>query len=313
MKKIIIIGIIILTIIFAGCNSTSNKDKNLIKTVDLYKGTDGLDFEFLKDSPPSEMYSNQSFQIITLIKNKGPYPIDNAKMVLSYDNTDFYLKGSKEYSFTLNGKDIYNARNDEKIKSFYALAIPLLPNSEFLQSTILATACYGYQDKLTTEICIDIDPYNLNPVEKPCKVTDQSFSGQGGPLGVSRIEQKTIVSDMGVRPQFIIYLKNFGQGQVISKDKIQDLCASQKILKEDLNGITLKDVSFSKYTLSDITCEPSNLRIFDKEEFFVCTLNDDKEILKEESSYKTSLNIEFDYGYALTKSKDISIKKMKTR
>lgn len=312
MKKQLIIGIIILTIILSGCNSSSNK--NTIKTVDLYKGTDGLDFEFLKDSPPNEIYSNQSFQIITLIKNKGPYAIDNARIILSYDNTDFYFKGSKDYTFSLNGKDVYNTRNDEKIKSFYVQAIPLLPNSEFLQSTILATACYGYQNKLTTDICIDIDPYNLMPVEKPCKITDQSFSGQGGPVGVSKIEQKTIVSDKGVRPQFLIYIKNFGQGQVISKDKIQDLCGSQKISKEDLNGITLKDLSFSQYKYpEDIECEPQNLKIFEKEEFFVCTLKDEKEILKEESSYKTSLNIEFDYGYTITKSKDITIKKMKIR
>ena len=310
--KTLILFITIFSILISGCTSSNKNQAGIIKAVDIYKGTDGLDFEFLKDSPPNEMYPNQSFQIITLIKNKGAYPIQNAKLVLSYDNTDFTI-GTKEYYFSLNGKDIYDTRNDEKIKSFYGKSLPLLSNSAYLQSTIIATACYDYQNKLSTDICVDTDPYNLNPTEKACKTQDQSFSGQGGPVGVSRIEQKSEVSDRGVRPQFIIYLKNFGQGDVISKEKINDFCGSYTITKDSLNGITLKDISFSQYTRSDIKCEPETLRLVNNEEFFVCTLINEMEIPKTVSTYKTNLNLEFDYGYTFTKSKDITIKKPITR
>lgn len=311
LKKIAITLIILSTLlIITGC-TPSKKTNNEIKMADVYKGTGGLDFEFLKDSPPNELYSNQSFQIITLIKNKGAYPIDDAKLILSYDTSDFYIKGSKETQFMLNGKNIYNVRNDEIIKSFYAQAIPLLPNSEYLQSTILASACYTYKNKLSTDVCIDMDSYNLKLIEKACKTRDQSFSGQGGPVGISRIEQKMLVTDGGVTPQFIIYLKNFGNGDVISKDKIYDMCGSQTVTREDLNTITLTDVSFSQYGFADMNCEPEKLRLLDNEELFICTLN--SEIPKEESTYITNINVEFNYGYVITKSKDIIIKKMKSR
>lgn len=317
MKKNLVISVILLlALIISSCNSSvSNKNKSPISDINIYKGTEGLDFDFLKDAPPSDLYQNQTFQITTLIKNKGAYPISNAKMVASFDSQDFDFLSQKSFSFSMKGKELYNPTNDEVVKNFYVKAVPLLPNSVFLQSSILLTVCYDYSNKLNTEVCVDTDPFNLKPVEKACKMTDLSFSGQGSPVTVTKIEQKMVTSESGYRPQFKIYMKNAGKGQVVSKEKVYEVCGSQQIDRDSINVITLKDVRFSKYSKNagDIECEPQNLRLINNEDYFICTLKEESIIPRDEATFKTNFYLEYEYGYTLSKSKDINIRKMNVR
>ncbi len=314
MRKKIILAMIIagISIMLGGCTSFGTKDKAPITDVNVYTGTDGLDMEFLKDSPPSEMYENEEFQAVVDLKNMGAYPINNGRIVIT-DEPDYMDIGTSTYSFNLKGKEAYVRVDDETVKDFFLKAKTLEDKSVSHQSTILATACYDYGTKLNTEICIDTDPHNLKMIEKACQAKDLSFSGQGAPVSIERIEQKMLVKEGGdVKPQFLIYIKNNGDGQVLSKNMIDTACGSSSMNRQDINGLTLKAISFSHFTKDDMNCTPSTLRLTGGEDYFVCTLKDEMAISGNDATFTSNLYVELEYGYTVTKAKEFIINKLNT-
>lgn len=314
-KTIIITSLLIISLFLSGCIGTFGKKENPITDIDVYKGTNGLEIEFLKNSPPESIFEGESFQVTTILNNKGAYPINNGTVVLT-NEIDYVEAKKNSDNFALKGKEMYDPSNHDIIKDFSLKAIKIDPKSYERNSIILVTACYDYGTKLNTEVCIDTDPYNQKIVEKPCQIKDLSFSGQGAPIAVTKVITKMLVTDQKkIRPQFQIYIRNDGNGQVISKngDTIKNACGSNSINRSELNGVILKDLRFSEYNLStkkDLDCMPDILRLSNKEEYFVCTLKPEKAIEEKISTFKTNLYIELEYGYTTTKSKEFKIKKL---
>lgn len=292
-----------------GCTSPNNNSP--VTDTKVYQGTGGLDIEFLKDSPPNEVYEQETFQVVAMLKNKGAYEIKNGQIVLTYEK-DYIASNIDKINFALDGKTIYTPQDDEKINSFYLNTKEIPAMSQTFSSIILLTACYDYATILQTEVCIDTDPHETKTIEKACKSESRSFSGQGSPIEVERVEPKMISTQNGILPQFKIYLQNSGDGEVISKNKINEICGFGNIEKSDINGVTLKEIRFSKYSKKndDISCLPQFIKLVDGQDYFVCTLNEDKVIDSETSTFLTDLYLEFDYGYTITKSKEFSIKKL---
>lgn len=305
---IIILGVVLIS----GCIST-NKPDTPITDVNIYKGTDALEIEFLPESPPDEIYEEEIFQVVALLKNKGAYPINNGIVVLTYED-DYFESGKALEYFQLRGKDMYDYSDDKIIKDFYLESKKLEGMSTGHDSILLITACYDYKTILSTKICIDTDPHQIKEIKKTCETETESFSGQGSPISVKRIEPKMLSTPNGIKPQFRVYIKNNGRGEIISKDKINEICSSNKIEKSDLNGVILNDIRFSKYSKrnGDIKCVPKILKLVDGEDYFVCTLNEEYAIPSDLPAYLTDLYIEFDYGYTITKSKEFFIKKINT-
>jgi len=79
----------------------------------------------------------------------------------------------------------------------------------------------------------------------------------------------------------------------------------------------LKDIRFSQYTIADMDCQPNPnnqanpiLKLTnDAQNYFICTLKPERAIPISESTFKTSLYVELEYGYMTTKSANILIKK----
>ncbi|MBR9690506.1 hypothetical protein GOV08_02365 [Candidatus Woesearchaeota archaeon] len=311
MDKIKTIFLIILTITLAACTS-NNGDDTPITDIDVYRGTDGLEIEIFDGSPPLDVYEGETFQVVAQLTNKGAYPIHDGILVLTYEEDYVEPIGAPVEGFELKGKEIYDPSDHNTIKSFFLTAKNIGSLSNTHPSIILVTACHDYMTKLSTEVCIDTDPHNLKTIENLCELDTLSFSGQGGPVTVSRIEQKMLVdSNGGVRPQFKIYIENKGRGEVVSSGKIGDVCSSETLNRTDINGIILKNISFSRYSMKNnqIECIPKNLRLIDGEDHFICSLRESLSISSDRSPFITGLYLEFDYGYTLTKSREFEIKK----
>lgn len=304
-KKILLL---ILTIIFiSGCGRFSTKG-GPISEVNVHKGTDALEMEFLKENPPREVYEDQIFKAVVFLKNDGAFDITNGYLLigLEKDYMELLYKYDQRIDLKLDGKSIQTPVGEEKIEEFVLKAKKIDPQTEEHESSIYITSCYEYRTELSETVCIDTDIYNVKPIEKACEVKDTSLSSQGAPVAITRIENRISPSESGdiIIPQFVIYIQNKGRGEVIDKDKIEEVCSSEPLSSEDIN--TLKIGAY----LSGIPleCKPRELKLKKKQDKIICTLREG--IKKEEPAFTTLLSVILDYGYTQTISKRVTIKKI---
>ena len=324
MKNLTILFITALLI--AGCQS---QQSNIITYVDIYKGIDGLDMDFLPNSPPKEIYSDEDFFAGIQLENKGAFDIGNIarnegekgyeaylSLVIEDDYMEVAEEGFKDIiPFSLEGKSTFNPKGTKNTTTIKLKAKDVDTQSESHTSLITVSACYKYKTTLGTEACIDADVYNLNQKAKACNVQDQTFSGQGAPVVITKIESRMLPheDESKVRPSFMIYIKNKGNGQVIKRDMIENVCTSITLDHEAFNTIYAN----AKLSNQLLDCSPKEIqesgtnegyiRLKDKEDFIRCTLTEG--IKKNKGTYSTPLTIELDYGYTLSATKEVKILK----
>ncbi|GAG33164.1 unnamed protein product, partial [marine sediment metagenome] len=86
MTKIIkIVIIILIVLIIIGCKG--KKSSKPVTREDLYTGTDGLVFNFLKNAPPDQVYASteterSQFNVVIDLENKGAFNIEEGYLTL---------------------------------------------------------------------------------------------------------------------------------------------------------------------------------------------------------------------------------------
>ncbi len=317
---------------------------------DIYRGTDGLTLEFIENSPPDEVFEKTIAPLGIILKNEGAYDITDGYITFSLEEDYMLLdttstrtskRGRKDYDerfdwiderditwigmkpqikFSLKGKTIESPEGDQEIMTLKADVKALEELSQIHESTILATACYDYKTQLAATICVDTDIYNLKGVVKSCEVRDISFSDQGGPVAVTRIETEMMPMDVPnmIRPQFLIYIQNKGEGLVIKKEPevISDAC-SEKPLNYSKLGIVFINVYLGG-DQKQLSCDVTDNKPDSDEKISIVKLRDDEGIARcvleegideKEGTYPSILRIELDYGYTHTISTEVIIKK----
>jgi hypothetical protein len=284
---------------------------------EIYKGTEGVILDFF-DLLPNDALEKEELNFAVKIENKGVYPVTNAKLIITLEKGFIGVLNKGTHIFVqedieLDGKDFFVDFDDFIVEEVAIKINDLDELSAYHDSFIFTNFCYDYHNTLYADVCIDTDPYNLNAIEKPCQggETLNFGSGQGGPVTVERIETRMFVENDNVRPQFKIYLANRGQGTVIKKNTIDQVCNNVELGQEIYNTIELTALEFSKYNLNDFNCIPEELNLRRDQEFFVCTLK--QGIPKTISTFKTPLQLELDYGYTESLTKEIKIMKGSTK
>lgn len=317
-KKIILSLILILIVV--GCTATSKK---AVDAADLRIGFKGLGMEFLKGTPPKKVFEGDLFPVMVRIRNDGAYSImESNKAVLSlglekdYTNAIYFSSGGKAQNildnaaeFYLDGKTAINPKGDEEIISYSVQAGRLDPQSEMHTSSIIATLCYPYETVLQATICIDTDPNSLRPGKKVCK--SQSLvagNGQGAPVAVAKIEINMLPLQSSpqagsadkIKPQFLIYVENKGDGTVIKKESVGEFCTKSSTLHENLNVVYV-DAFLSGIKLNcqldaeDKPNERGHIKLKDKKDIIICNLGEG--IDKAQDSYLSTLRVVLNYGY----------------
>jgi len=200
--------------------------------------------------------------------------------------------------------------------------------------TILATVCYPYATKASPTVCIDPFPFD-DRQEKVCNIGTQTLSSQGAPVQVTKIEQEASTKKI----QFKIHIKNVGGGDVIQTGNSKNLeggtlptldrCSplgNGLLDRKDFDRVQLNKVQIGSVDLlkdaqgnfrNPKLCSPfadgsdDIIRLFDGVGFVICTLTVD-DLGSIQSAYTTPLNIELEYNYRSTISKQIEISKLKT-
>jgi len=289
----------------------------------IHTGTEGLYMEFMKGSPPKEVYQNGLINFNIMLENKGAYGIKKGFLSFGYDEDYFELvKGEEKLDFTKDEKDnVLEGRSKENLKGerrfivyqFKAKQIDM--QSETHTSDFALTSCYEYQTTTTQQVCIDTNYYELKPIIEQCKVKDISLNSQGAPVALTKIEGQILAhaDESKIKPQFVIYISNKGKGEVIDSDKVEDACSSSSLNYADINAIKISAFLGDK----QLDCKPKKspdskemegyIKLKKDQDFVRCSF--DEGISTGVSPYLTSLSVKMDYGYTFSESKEVMIKK----
>ena len=313
MKKTILFLILALFLIagYTKCTLTQRP-----KTIDIYQGTDGIVMEFLKGAPPDKIPENSEFQIISIIENRGASDVGEGYLTISLEKDYMHLfdwmleepivsygVDNEKVRFQLDGKSEYSPNGGRGIIKLLARTKKIESLIESHTSNIGLTACYKYETISNPTVCLDTDIYNLRVGEKSCEVKDVILSSQGAPVAVTKIEQSMLVHDDKIEPQFLIYIANKGNGQIIDKDKIDEACSEK-------GGYNLSVVNVEAYLSGKkLDCIPNPVKLTKTRNFARCSAYKDDWIEKDSIGYETLLKINLTYGYTSTISKNIRIEK----
>jgi len=304
-SKIIFPASIILILFISGC--VSNPFVKPITQNDLRTGKQGILMEFLTNAPPGEIYEDYPFQIGIILKNMGAYDIKNGFISFSIeeDYTELMNQADEVTRFNLKGKSVSLPTGDQLVKIIKAKTKKIGEQSEKHESSILANVCYQYQTKKDVTTCIDTDVYNLKKMKKVCTVRDITLTPQGAPVSITKIESEMLPAedDNLIKPAFKIHIRNVGNGEVIDKGKISDICSSEPVNYKELNIVDVKVMLSNE----ELECKPIPLKLKYGDDVVRCIL--EKGISKDMATYTTPLIIELNYGYTYSISKKIIIKK----
>ncbi|RLE37632.1 hypothetical protein DRJ17_06135 [Candidatus Woesearchaeota archaeon] len=304
-SKIIFPASIILILFISGC--VSNPFVKPTTQDDFRTGRQGILMEFLTNAPPSETYEDYPFQIGVMLKNTGAYDIKDGFVSFTIEEGYMELMNQNDevVRFSLKGKSVSLPTGDQLVKIIKAKTKKIDEQSEKHDSTILANVCYKYQTKKDITTCIDTDIYNLKKMQKVCMVRDITLTPQGAPVAITKIESEMLPAedDNLIKPAFKIYIKNVGNGEVIDKGKISDICSSEPLEHKELNIVDIKVMLSNE----ELECKPKPLKLKDDGDEVRCIL--EKGVPKDRATYTTPLTIELNYGYTYSISKKIMIKK----
>jgi len=210
--------------------------------------------------------------------------------------------------FDVDGKSILSPIGDDIFITIDAEASKIGEQSETRPSTILATTCYSYQTVFGSTVCIDTDIYGIRKGKKVCTVNDLSFSeGQGGPVEITKVESKILPDGDNIKLQFLIHIENNGNGEVIKLSKVEEACSSVPLEYKDFNTIKIS-ATLSGDPLN-CSSDENFIRLKEKRDVVRCT---SISIGRNRDTYTAPLNVELDYGYTFTISKNIIIEKVLT-
>jgi len=316
MKKTILFLILV---IFLSAGATKCTLISRPKTIDIYKGTEGIAMEFFFFFFPDKISENTEFQIIVNIKNKGASNVRDGYLSVnlekdyvdivyydwSFDEGFNYGIYDEQVEFDLEGKSQFNPNGVESIIKIIAKTKEIEELMESHISTIGLTACYKYLTIANPTICVDPDVHNLRIGEKSCVIKDISLISQGAPVAVTKIEQNMLTHEDKIEPQFLIYLANKGNGQIVNKEDVEEACSAAGLGKDTWNVINITAYLSGK----ELDCNPNPVKLTKTKDFVRCSAFEYDWIDKDLLAYESILNINLTYGYTSTISKDIKIEK----
>ena len=302
-KRNLFVVLLILSVVLIGCGR-----EGYIPRYDPYRGTQGLEMNFLDNAPPDVVHELNTFPVGIRLKNRGAYPITRGIININVerDYVSDYILG--DTSIMLNGRTIYDQQGEEQIKLFEYRTLNMDAMSQIRDSVISITACYEYQTQLKTEACIDPDVFNLlQERNKPCTVRPQSFSGQGAPVGIVNIEPSISRSSQNqdlIIPHFEITVQNLNRGHVINRGTVMQYCTNQQMQREDFGIVHLHAELASR----NLKCNPEIIRLDERGSGKTrCVLEEG--ILGTTTAYASLLDINLFYGYTEAISKKFKIQR----
>lgn len=330
-KRIFVLFVVLVVFLLAGCTGLFKKGQG-VSLMPVHVGKTGLEMSYLDNLPPASVFASTPrteslFPVAVKLNNKGAADITEGYLSVALEKdylqlrewnieaTEAFAVGTSQENtaFTLAGKSALDPTGEEDIVSFTLKALPLDPQSQTHASTIITTACYGYETQAAAEVCINPELFTTKPIEKICQPgTTQLGQGQGAPVTVTRVETKMLPGPgESMLVQFLLTLQNVAKGNTLNPASVARACSSLPLENTDLNLVTLRDVRVSRFSLArgDFECTPHPVRLRDNTATIRCTLKPNL-LRRSEGAFKTTLFIALDYGYMFSTSKTVQIERI---
>lgn len=313
-----IIFLLAIILFLPGCNLLTgilgggNTD---IKVPNIHTGSQGLKMSFVENQPMSSYRVTETEGapiIITLtLENMGTSLLAEDTTITVNTDNNYIVMDNDRANVALQGKTQERPLAGEKTTvTFTGMVQPMKIEDD--KSVIDVSACYRYSVEGQFDVCIDTDPANLRTGKKGCSSKDNSISssGQGGPVGASKIEVVLNEHLNSVSPKFLVHVRNFGKGRVFDAFKSPSALCSSAL--SDASSINVVFVG-AKLAGLEFKCEPNPLVLSDVEENnYVTCSNAGYGVSTDTSSFASSLVVYMVYDYIDSISKEITIKKIKT-
>ena len=299
-KQFILLFLIMLVIFIGACNKKPKETGAFIG------GTKGLEISFLASAPPAEFNSDDSVPVTVLLKNlgEGDIGISEAQVkVFGVHTPSFGLSDN----FVSNQKKIVPVSEFAKEGGEGEVSLGSIKyNAEinnFETFPIKAKVCYPYNTRAQINACITSRRIEDGKGEKTCTYTGEKASSgsvSGGPIQITSFTEKLRASD-GIL--FDIVIENKGTGKVYrALSSCSDIEDSTKI-------DNLIDVVNVRFNNQDVECNflgetssSGEVRLIDNKKTLTC-----QRTVSDSSSFKQTLQIDLDYIYVDSATKQIKI------
>ena len=326
LNKILVLCAILVLLILPGCAKKTDEGQSFDRT-----GTEGITASFIPGQPPEKIYaelnSNNRFDIVLELRNKGNYPESGKGSGASGLGPKFgtiYLSGFDKNIITnldqpkegsrndlsamaLEGKSQINPNGGQDIAGFTGAIDRNKLNVNVYEPILSATLCYYYETVTGPSVCIDPQPYSA--IEKVCQAKDLSMTSQGAPIAITRIDEETFAT----KTQFRITVKNVGNGQVA--EGTEGKCAKPTVQRDDIDKLK---VEYVKASTTELSCGPfidtnikgnsGLIRLISGEGSIICELPSDL-YSNYVNAYTTPLSIKLSYSYRTSTQRNLRIVK----
>lgn len=294
MVNLVHIGLLV-TIVFilAGCGSSISSRDNYMS------GTEGIRMNFVGQNPPHTIYVdsrfNEPYDVIIEAHNRGTSPSNNIETFFTgFDDRIVHVSSLPSFSFTREG-DYRSRFNPEGgyDEGSAQLSIRDLGAIDTYEFPLRLVYCYEYETHASIQLCVDPNPHRRSS-DDACIPASVGTSGQGAPIGISRVEME----NMPGRVRLKLTVQHYGQGEVLSTSaQCRGIPARAE---EDV-------VQFSRPVLGGIQgdCTPDReIKLRDGRGTIICTFELPD---PEQAAYETVLQVEL-FNYMIKNSVQRNIK-----
>jgi hypothetical protein len=308
-------------LLFVGCTQTGSIVPDQVRF-----GSTGLKISFLKANQLNDIDEATLTDISVQLENSGATTIEEGYVrvtpeipfsFISWEWGQNSLQSQDPTTrFYLEGRSKSNPNGETALLTAKIRVGALPTGTEVMRGNIRVQACYAYESIFAKEVCIDPNPDPRLKSEDTCKTSDVSSSGQGGPVGVTKVQIRyqtgepvtsgtsTRYYDVGtilVAPIFDITIKNLDNGLVFDADQVISQCSDGSASKPNI--VTIEASIFD----TPLKCEFDHVTLVKGEAKVTCSLVGG--VRRKQNSYLTPLVVKLTYGYAQTKTQEFTIRR----
>ena len=305
--RLIVFGVILLFFI-AGCGGEGGETT---KKSTFIGGGNGLDIQFLGNTPPAEVTDGNSFpfNVIVKLKNQGEYPIPKDKVKVSligFDPSDFNVAPGDLTDKTPSDDLIAMQKDPEGNVLESPETLVIFPNDASMFSytdtidansiyIFRADVCYQYRTTAVSEVCVLENIIDVTEDSICTPTGSKDVSNSGSPISVTEFRQN-IGGQTKVQLSFDI--EHRGSGRIYElRDPI--LCPKDSLTirnMEDIVHVELNTGITGALNCAGLTTTADgaegSVRLFNGKRTITCTQE-----LPSGSNYIKPVSVNLDFVY----------------
>ncbi|MGM5483621.1 MAG: hypothetical protein ACQER9_01745 [Nanobdellota archaeon] len=200
MKKILFTLMIATVLLFTGCTEGGDDVSN-DATKPFVGGSKGLSMEFITGAPPDEVFDNNQypFSVSVKLENLGEEDIEEGEGFLEIQGINPNEFGVSESDLVKDVPEIRGVRKNNdgsivkgqsEVVTFDGLKFQQDIAGNFNIDTFRVRACYDYETRSTSQICIKEENIDSMKDDEICEINGKkSVVNSGGPLHIKSLTE----------------------------------------------------------------------------------------------------------------------------